>query len=179
MPRWKQCLRRQCILYKHFGFPLLYLQGGIHWRWTVVFRYITINLGDVHANILIAYVVGLLREQSNDLSKWYTFIFLGMGGKRGSVMSLATTKKCFATTKKCFATTEESLATTRKSFVTNKKCFATTKKCFVTNKKCLATTKKCFVTNKKCLATTKKCFVTNKKCLATTKESFATTNCVN
>ena len=158
MPRWKQCLRRQCLLYKHFGFPLLYLQGGIRWRWTVVFRYITINLGDVHANISIAYVVGLLREQSNDLSKWYTFILLGMGGKRGSVMSLATTEKCFATT-------EESLATTRKSFVTNKKCFATTKKCFVTNEKCFTTTKKCFVTNK--------------KSLATTKESFATTNCVN
>ena len=44
----------------------------------------------------------------------------GMGGKRGSVMSLEKTKKCFATTEKCFATTEESLATTRKCFVTNK-----------------------------------------------------------
>ena len=31
----------------------------------------------------------------------------GMGGKRGSVISLATTKKCFATTKKCFVTTKK------------------------------------------------------------------------
>ena len=45
---------------------------------------------------------------------------MGGGGERGSVMSLATNKKCFATAEKCFATTEKSLATTKKCLVTNK-----------------------------------------------------------
>ena len=92
MHQWKQCLWRQCILYQHCGFLLLYLQGRIHWRWTLVFRYIIIliskicdyiwNLDDVYVNTMIVYTVGLLRKESNGLSRWYTFIrWEGRGGE--------------------------------------------------------------------------------------------------
>ena len=49
MHQWKHCLWRKCILYQHCGFLLLYLQGRIHWRWTLVFRYIII--------LIIKYVI--------------------------------------------------------------------------------------------------------------------------